>query len=329
MRRILSSGSPAILMLVLVLMPQIADGQTRALNDEDARKVASLLMIEARQSSIRTTFNREFDVAINAVHADAKAVIAGKRDAFEIVKGYRSSLVAPPNGEYSATCSRYLTEITQVVAPWAVFGFGLPADELGTRALRGDSAAVVGIVQQRLSVAPRSTEASRRIDKVMDSVDEFYRARGYVPPPKLDYRLFGWYLVAPGVILQMYPVNPYHAVPECAALGNGPVLLAVASPENRAETALEAAYDARDMFANALDRIGWTREQYHDLRAVVVLAHDDAHATEPMEAAAGGDQMLLEYLKESFAQRKKNAAVYRRHAVLLDPLIAATRIQIP
>lgn len=63
----------------------------------------------------------------------------------------------------------------------------------------------------------------------------------------------------------MYPVNPYHAVPACAALGTGPVLLAIASLENAGSaTALQNVNAALDIFAITLERIGWTREEYHD-----------------------------------------------------------------
>lgn len=329
MRQSLFGRGTVLALATMLLVPRIAPGQTRALTDEDVQKVVSLLRIEAQRLGHMGIFNAEYGARAAVVHADAQAVVAGRRDAFEIMKGYRSSLVSPPNGVYSATCARYLTEANYYLIPLAIFGFGLSADELGMWVLRGDSGASEAFVQQSLSVVkPQASEGVQKVDKLMNSVYDFYSARGYKPPYLRGFALRHWYLETPGVDLEMYPVNPFHAVPACAALGTGPVLLAIASPENAGPAAaLQNVNDALDIFANTLDRIGWTREEYHDLRALVNLAHDDAHATQPMEA--GLDRMLLEMAKESIAQRKKNAAVYRRHAVLLDPLIAATRVHIP
>jgi len=332
--RLQSCGSNAGYLAALfatLLIPAVVAAQTRALTDADAKKVASLLAIEAQGKVLGEANQVESDRVIAATYADGQAVIAGKRDPWEVLQGYRKALVAPPDGMYSASCSKVLTKEVGGVGVRAIFSFGIPADELGRRAMKGDSAAVATMMQENLSpVEVNRSAAGQRVENAMVSVHEFYTARGYVPPPRLGGRAFAWYLVTEGVRLEMYPVNPYHTEPGCMSLGDGPVLVAIAGPETpAADRTWDAAMAVGDRFAAVLDSFGWTREEYHELRALVNMAHDDAHATEPLESAAGGDAMLLEFLKESFVQRRKNAAVYRRHAVLLDPLIAATRVSIP
>jgi len=317
-------------LFALTIATQPASAQTRPITDADVQNVATLLALEIRQSNAGATFEQLRENVAVAAARDARAVVAGERDAWEVLRGYQSAAVAPPGGIYSASCSIRLIEETKVATTWAVFGFNVPADELGRRVLRGDSSAVEEIVRKNMAEdlpGVQRTPAEQRVRSLVKSVAAFYKERGYKPPPRLGTDFFGWWLETTGVSLTMYPVNIYSHETACVDLGDGPILVVSAHvdiPES-AFSAHATAADAYEEMSRILDRLGLTREQYYDLRAAVLLAHDDAHATEPLESAAGGDPLLLEYLKESLAQRRKNAEVYRRHAARLDPLVRAVR----
>jgi hypothetical protein len=315
-------------LFALAVATQLASGQTRAITDADVQNVATILALQVRQLNAGATFQQEREKVYASAHEDAKAVAAGERDAWDVLRSYQAAAVAPPGGVYSARCSVHLTEETKLATTWAVFGFNVPADELGVRVMRGDSSAVLEIIEKNLAGGQR-THAEQRVHSLLKTVTAFYEARGYKPPPRLAGHVFGWWLETVGVGLRMYPVNIYSDAEACAGLGNGPILVVIGQsdlPES-AVSAHAAVMDGYDDMSSALERLRLTREQYDDIRTAVLLAHDDAHAREPLES--GLDPLLLEYLKESLAQRRKNAEVYRRHAARLDPLIRAWREQLP
>lgn len=320
MRRSLLAASA-----LLGLATSPAGAQSRALSDRDFQMAETLLRLEAARLGNATVVQAGRHDYIEDAAKTTQAVIDGTADALASAKRLRPEFLAPPGGRYDAACSRVASRAWYPSLAVA-YTFGVAADEIGRSILAGDSTVLEKVVTQDLQPRPRSPEG-RRVRALMERVFEFYEAKGYQPHPQFPF-LYRWGLGGDGGFVLMEPINPWYDA-GCRHLGDGPTLVILASGDvsETLQASETRVHDLADQWDATLGRLGLAQEQWYALRSDVMLAHDDAHATQPIEANIERD--LLPFLAESIALRKRNAAAYRQHAARLDPLVRATKIDMP
>lgn len=320
MRRSLLAASA---LLGLATFP--AGAQNRALGDRDFQMAETLLRLEAARLGNATVVQAARSDYIEDAAKTTQAVIDGKADALASAQRLRPEFLAPPGGRYDAACSRVASRAWY---PWlaVAYTFGVAADEIGRSILAGDSTVLESVITRDLQPRPRSPEG-QRVRALMERVFEFYESKGYQPHPQYPF-IHRWGLGGEGGLVVMEPINPWYDA-GCRHLGDGPTLV-ILPGSNASETLLVSetrVHDIADQWDAALGRFGLAQEQWYALRSDVMLAHDDAHATQAIEANIEKD--LLPFLAESIALRKRNAAAYKRHAARLDPLVRATKVDMP
>ena len=311
----------------LALATTMAGAQARTLTDRDFELAVTFLQLEAERIGVGNVVQAGRTRYIEDAAADVQAVVAGDKDALEAARRLQPDLLVPPGGRYDAACSRVATREWDAGFVVVVYGFGVPADDVGRMIFAGDTAAARTLLEQELSARERSAEGTR-VRALLDRVRNHYKANGYEAPPKQDMIFYRWMLARGSVLAIMEPINVYRDS-GCEHLGDGPLLVLMPGSEvsKQHEASEERLHTEADRWSATLDRHRLTQQQWYDLRMVVMQAHDDAHATQPIEA--GIEKDLLQFLAEGIAARKKNAAAYRRYAARLDPLVKVTKVEVP
>ena len=311
----------ALALLVLVVAPLAAQYYERPLTEQDLQRVLPVLRADkagterlARQAADREALELE---RANR-RQQAVALIAAGTDPLEWLTGLATKATTPSTARYEAACSRALTASGGV--PSAVFTFGIaaPSSWLAVWKAR-DRSIPIGDRSQAAAKPGAQQPGATRPEQVAQQTRTFYSSREFEYQGELAP--FEWQFLAPDRKLSatVMGVNVLGRVDACRDLPSGPMVVLKAEGQAFAKAPVQPGPATNRELAAARDAAGFSEAEYLNLKLQLLAARADAQDPARLKPAAAA----TEEQQKPLAIRRENAEFYRRHAVVLDSLLAA------
>jgi hypothetical protein len=314
--------------LAVTLCAALAAAQVyeRPLNEQDLQRLVPVLEADAVVAAQRARETTE-STAAERVRAEARERAVGEvssgADPLEWLSTHSRLAASPSTAVYAPGCSRAVTSAWRV--PTAVLSFGVPAPS-GWLALwqQRDPGAVT-------APPPRSDRAREAARPAASAESVAQRARRFYSDRQFEYEEerapFEWRFLAPDHLVSatVMGVAALGQVEACRTLATGPAVVLRAEGEMFGKGAPPASKQAGRALAAAREKAGLSEAEYLNLKLQLLNARADASAPPPTkvpQAGAIGDERQKE-----LAIRRENVEFYRRHAALLDRLLAPLSVQ--
>jgi hypothetical protein len=300
-------------------VPSVASSQLPALSDAIIRKLIPVMRGTAGQAVEGKQAYAELDRTTTEYFQLLKDIGAGKVDALAWLKSKSPSVVVPVNAKYEQQVSRWLSS-ERLMDPVALFSFGMSSPAEVQKIATGKEAASVFLQSGR---DPLASPEGKKVKALNDEVARFYAGKGYTGPQQ-DLFYESTYTSPDHLIVAMFTMTNSFAGSGPGNVGNGPILEIKLNPQpNKA-----AGPVTPDQVSAGLAKIGMSQEQYEEYVSALMAARKDANDPEgPLLGNGGISPDLPAEIKAEMAKslsvRKQNAALYKRYARELDPLLDA------